>query len=609
MARRLLTAATAATMLVTGVAGCGIPDETGVQVSGPGPAQKYGAVDGIGSQPPDRLDSLDDPKQFVSNFLEAAAGETSGAYGRVTAFIAPNQRGAMREKQGSDVAINVVRPIEETPRSEEQQESGSYLVTIRVQQVGVLRADGTLAPPVATESSYTFRVGRDRSGANETPSQGLHLLEAPPALLMSTQALKTYYQQQTIYFWNADRSALVPDMRYLPLALPRQGRANTVLDWLTGGPADWLTAAALRLPEGTDSIGNVLQNGARIEVNLSTLAGPDEEAELNRLAIQLAWSLQDLSNEIELKIRNQSRRMIDAYAYRNENKAYDLLGKPQRFCVYDGAVHGLLEPGSTIASVPIAAASNRNVVSAALNRGGAGVLAALVTRTGDDRRRLSTGTGSHLVQDFVQGAETYGAMSRPVWLKGTDSAQPVGLIVADGKLYRFGTDAKLTEVKVPNAPSDVSAVGVSLDGHRIAFIAGGGLYVAALTVDNGVTTPGPARRLVTSLGELSAVEWSGESSLVVAGVRGRPVIYEITVDGALELTFENDTEARVTHLATYPDNPVERPSVGRVMYEANSIARAERFSAFERIGPDQVADRSTPAATGARNPTAPFFFY
>ncbi|MGW0432920.1 LpqB family beta-propeller domain-containing protein [Micromonospora sp. NPDC003197] len=607
MTRRLLTAATAATILVTGVAGCGIPDETGVQISGPGPAQKYGADAAIGGQPPDRLDSLDDSKQFVSNLLAAAAGETSGAYGRVAAFIVPNQRGAMKEKQGSDVAINVVRPIEETPRSEEQQD-GINLVTIRVQQVGVLRADGTLTAPVATETSYTFRVGRDR-WSGETASQGLYLLDPPPALLMSTQALKTYYQQQTIYFWNADRTALVPDLRYLPLALPRQGRANTVLDWLTGGPADWLTAAALRLPEGTDSIGNVLQNGDRIEVNLSTLAGPDEEAELHRLAVQLAWSLQDLSNEIELKIRNQSREMIDVPAYREENKAYQLDGNALRFCVYDDSVHALLDSGTSAASVPIAEESNRNVVSAALNRGGAGVLAALVTKTGNDRRRLSTGTGKDLVQTFAQSPETYETMSRPVWLKGTEPGQSVGLVVADGTLYRFGTDAKLTEVRVPNAPADVSAVGASLDGHRIAFIAGGDLYVAAMTVDNGIATPGPARRLVTSLGELSAVEWSGENSLVVAGVRSRPAIYEITVDGALELTFDNDTETRVTHLATYPNNPVVPPSLGRVMYEANSIARADRFSTFERIGPDQVADRSTGSPTGSHNPSAPFFFY
>ncbi|GAB3139274.1 hypothetical protein GCM10027290_08200 [Micromonospora sonneratiae] len=611
MNRRLLAAATAATLLATGVAGCGIPDESGVQVDGPGPAQKYGSVDGSSIKPPERLDSGDDAKQLVTNFLEAAAGETSGAYSRVTNFVEPSQRGKIREKPGSDVVINVVRLVGDTPQSSYDLKTDTTEVTIRVQQVGLLRADGTLTPPVATESSYRFTIGRAQRGAGEVPAaRGLYLLNVPQVLLMSTKALKTYYQAQTIYFWNADRSALVPDMRYLPLVLPRQGRANKVLDWLTNGPSDWLTSAVLRLPEGTNSIGNVLQNGDRIEVNLSSLAGPNEETELDRLAVQLAWSLRDLNGELELKIRNQTRKTIDdTGAYLLQNPLYRLADRPTRYCISGGAVHPLVGADTATGSMPVVPEFNRNVVSAAFSRDDDGVLAALVTKVGDERRLL-TGTGSDVVRTFAEGAQTYRSMSRPVWLKSGDAERPVGLVVADGKLYRFGDNADLTEVRVPNATGKVTAVAAALDGHRIAFIAGGALFVAALAVDNGVVTPGPARRLVTSLGELTSVDWSKENSITLAGVKDRSAIYEITVDGALELELAADTGAQVTNISTYPDNPqVPSPAV-RFMYEANSAAWEARYSVIEQIGQDQVGSKASPStSSGTTSCTAPFFSY
>jgi hypothetical protein len=487
----------------------------------------------------------------------------------------------------------------------------------------VLRSDGILAPPVATETKYTFVVGKGEAGAgNEAkPSGGLYVLTPPSVLLMSTLALKTYYHDQSIYFWNADHSALVPDLRYLPVVVPGQRRATEVLGWLTGGPAEWLASTAVRLPDDTEKIGTVPQTGDRLEVNLSALPGPDEKAELDWLAAQLAWSLPGQHGELELKIRNQSRKIIQVDDFLKSNALYDQTADPQRFCVYAGAVHPVVDAGETAAPTPIAPELNRNVVSAALGRGGGGVgvLAALVTRASDGRLRLQTGTGTDLVSGLKPGPRTYASMSRPVWLKAGDPNRPIGLVVADGRLYRFrADDPRLSEVVLPNATGAVTSVSAALDGNRIAFIAGGGVYVAALTVDGGtgienpVVTAGPARRLSISPRDPSALDWSDQNRMVVAGIdpdSNRTAIYEESVDGGLETMYDPDTGARVTQLSAYPTNPI-RSTSERVMYEANKVSWSQQYSVFDKVSRERVAATpGVPISGETGNPTAPVFFY
>ena len=617
--RRPLVAAIAAVSLLVGLAACGIPDETDVRVDGQVRSSDYGATYGSGKAPPKRLDSGEDAQQFAIDFLEAAAGESNGVYERVKEYIVPSRQGELKEKQGSEVAINVVRLVEDTPRVEVHDDDTAQVV-IPVQQVGVLRSDGTLGPPVATETQYSFRIGKSEAAIGDAKAgAGLYVLNPPPVLLMSTDALKNYYHDQTIYFWNADHTALVPDLRYLPLAVPNERRATEVLGWLIDGPADWLASTAVRLPDGTEQIGTAPRTGDRLEVNLAALPGPNEQAELDRLATQLAWSLYpDLKGELELKIRQQSRTIVNVDDVRQHQPVYQQSEDPQLFCVYGGAVHPLLDTGVPVAPTPLAPEVNRKVVSAALSRGGKGVLAALVTSAENGRFRLETGVGTGVVHDLVQSAQTYASMGRPVWLKTHDSAPRRGLVVADGRLYQFGTDPDrehklmLTPVALPNAAGPVASVGAALDGNRIAFVAGDAVYVAGLAVDGGAATAGPARRLTISLSNPGSVDWSNENRIVVSGTdpdSNRTAIFEVSVDGAVEASYKGDTGARVTQLSAYPDNVIRSTST-RFMYEANKVSWVQQYGTTNRIGREQLGDvPPTSPPGGSGNPTAPFFFY
>jgi hypothetical protein len=593
--RRLLAAAAAAVLLAP-VAGCGIPTETEVHVEGSVPTPLAGAGDGSGSEPPGRLAS-EDPGQFVLNYLQAAAGETTGAYDRVKRFIVEDDRAELRERQGDDVAVTVVRVADEVPPYVDDGD-GNSRVTVAVQQVGVLRPDGVLDPPVpGGPDHYTFTVGRVSSGTGKA-QPGLYLLHPPDALLMSTEALRLYYLNWPVYFWSVDRTTLIADRRYLPVAVPAARRATEVIGWLTGGPADWLRRTARPLPEGSKVTGNVVQAENRLEVPLSGPGGSlDDESELELLATQIAWSLPELQGQLELRVRNQSRKVVDAAERRRTVLAGAFDDVPQRFCVYQGQVWSLSGPDQPAPAVPIAPEANRSVLAAGLARSGRNVAAALVSPVGD-RRRLLAGIGAGLVGGLAASTGTYASMGRPVWLRGSDPAGPVGLVVADGKLYRFDTAARLSPVSLPDVPGPVVAVAAALDGRRIAVVAGGSLYVAGLILDDGAVALGPARRLPIPVTSPTAVDWIGAESLLVAGegTGRRTVIQGVSVDGVPEKDALWQTGAPVTQLAAYPR--------GWVMFEAGGVSWSDRTV----IRPDQLGGLAGPAA-GTGRPTAPFFLH
>nr|WP_030490845.1 LpqB family beta-propeller domain-containing protein [Micromonospora chokoriensis] len=587
-------------------AGCGIPAASDVRVDGKGGAATEAGVISRGSEPPTRTASGSVNEAFVRNFLSAAAGEPDRAYERVKGFIAPEDKIRLQDKKGSEVALNVVRLREAiyTLNSD-----STTTVKITVQQIGVLRANGTLAPPVATETEYEFglRSASFNGGLNDERA-GLYVINPPNVLLLSEIALRQYYQDETIYFWSSDRTRLVPDQRYRPQAVPDERRVNEVVKWLVGGPSDWLRPGVVGLPDRTEMINNATGGNGRWEVNLDM--SDDDQNGIDQLITQIAWSLGDLPGQLELKIRNNPQPVVDLSERRNSRELYPNTASPQRFGVYDGVIHPLDFDGEPSGTVPLTSEANRNVVSASLGLAkDRRILAAMVvTGTGKNRYRLAVGTGADPISVLSRSGTEYSAISRPVWLRTVDSRPGRGLVVADGQLYRFDEMARMYPVPLNLPSADVTAVAAGLDGQRVALVVGGRLYVAAVNLDGGGVSIGPPRQLVTSLTGLTAVDWGREDQLVVAGSAGQPAIYEISVDGALETPLRTDLGAKVSHLTAYPTNRSVRVPSGAYMYEANGVAY--RSSPFERIEPARVRDIApVPAGIRPSNPSAPFFLY
>lgn len=587
-------------------AGCGIPAASDVRVEGKGGAATESGVIPRGSEPPTRTASGSVNEAFVRNFLSAAAGEPDRAYERVKAYVAPEDKTRLQDKKGSEVALNVVRLREAVYTLNSD---STTTVKITLQQIGVLRPNGTLAPPVATETEYEFGIrSAALNGAANDERAGLYIINPPNVLLLSDVALRQYYQDETIYFWSSDRTRLVPDQRYRPQAVPDERRVNEVVKWLVGGPSDWLRPGVVGLPDRTELINNATGGNGRWEVNLDM--SDDDRNGIDQLITQIAWSLGDLPGELELKIRNISQPVVDLAERRETQELYPHIASPQRFGVYDGVVHPLDFEGEPSGAVPLTPDANRNVVSATLGLAkDQRILAAMVvTGGGKNRYRLAVGTGVAPVSVISRSTTEFSSMSRPVWLRTVDTRPGRGLVVADGQLYRFDETARMYPVPLNLPSSDVTAVSAGLDGQRVALISGGRLYVAAVNLDGGGVSIGPPRQLVTSLTGLTAVDWGSEDQLVVAGSVGQPAIYEISVDGVLETPLRTDLGAKVNHLTAYPTNRSVRVPSGAYMYEANGVAY--RSSPFERIKPDRVRDIApVPAGVRPSNPTAPFFLY
>jgi hypothetical protein len=462
--------------------------------------------------------------------------------------------------------------------------------------------------PERTEKVYKFMIGPAPTGS----ADGLWVLSPPPALLMDVEALGNYYEEHTIYFWNLDGDALVPDLRYLPRAVPMERRATQVLGWLVGGPSDWLENGVDRLPDGTGVVGNVPapKEGGRLEVNLSVKAGELEtDADLKKLFKQIIWSLQTnplLGDELELKIQNQSKMTQVAADYLRDNLIYQISGPPARYGVLAGSLYPLVGSGEgQPLPVPISAEANRDIVSAGLSRNGDQISAALVTKNGKSFR-LRVGAGLGVVDTFLADSASYTSMGRPVWLKDTLDDGPTGLVVADGRLWEFGDDdAALKQVSLAGVSGEVTGVGASLDGRRIALIAGGQLYVAVVRPVDGTLTVDPARPIATSLKALSAVDWFGEHSLAVAGLQadGRAAIVRLSVDGAGESPQVTGVGSPITELAAYPYD-LGRPASAPLLYESNQVAYAGT-----RITRNEVSFGPGTPPPGTAAPTAPFYLY
>ncbi|MFI7212088.1 LpqB family beta-propeller domain-containing protein [Micromonospora maritima] len=598
MRRRLVAVLLAGVLLPAGLVGCGIPAETDVQVDGSVPAAEAGSLNGSPAPPPAPGDA-DEPVPFIENYLRAAAaGERDQAYTRARSFLAEEARDLLPGKpQTSEVELTVVR-LRAKPESTPANPQGIFTVTIKVQQVGVLRADGTLGPPGATETEYPFQLRR--AGPTGT---GLLITELPNVLLTTDTALREYYRSRTVYFWNSDLTRLVPDLRYLPSSVPAERRVTEVVKWLADGPSDWLSPGVTGLPDGTRPINNATGQDSQWEVNL-TMPGANEER-LARLGTQLAWSLPELTGQLDLKIQNQKRFSVDLQRERATRPAYPRGAPPTRFSVYDAAIHPLAIGDERREPVPLPAAQNRNVVSAALARADDQMLAALVV-TGSGRQRLKVGTGPSPVAVFTVGPDSFRSMSRPTWLRSLAKGRPAGLVAADGKLYRFDGTARTSLVPL-NVSGNVTAVAGSLDGHRIALVSGGVVYVAPVNVEGGVVTLGQPRPLPTQLTGVTAVDWITENELVIAGndPDRRSAIHQLTVDGAWEPPLASEIGAPVSQLAAYPGGGDSGLPALSFMFETNG--GAWRNNPIDFVTPEQVLD--VPAGGRSANPTAPFFLY
>lgn len=597
MRRAPLIVALTAGLVLTG---CGIPDNTEVEPLRPGPSTGVFAGDDREPSRSTRADTLD-RAQFVRNYLEAAAGDFDGATERVKQFLSPDLTDAFKPTTG----IKVLRLIEEPLI-----EPGNDTVRLSAQDVGTLRADGVLLPGFGQTVPYDLTVGEVEG------QQGLFVTKTEPVLLLSNEALEEFYEQRTIYFWNSDHTGLVPDLRYMPLSVPREQEPNEVIDWLITGPSPLLADVVDGLRDGTKAIGNVpaISNDT-LQISLSGEAvKPEDPGALDRLQKQLRWSLRsNLPAALELTVEHQfERKKYTGADYLTSNPAYRQIADAERFAVYNGQIRRLARSYNPVLPVPVVAPeANKGVRSAALSTSGTRSWAALVVNEARGRQALQVGAADPGERATLRRIALPGPVSRPAWAKslGGEDARTTGLVSAAGKLYWFSAEGATSgEVAWPSGPRGITAVAVAPDGHRVAVLARGTLYVAALNRTEDGARLTAARAIKTQLTALTAVDWSSEGMLVVAGKRpasNRVAIMEVSVDGATQTDRLSDLgSSEVSHLAALPANPARGEESGAIAYVLGGVAYDEVNP--DKIGVDDLAEQVTDPPGGVL-PTNPFF--
>jgi hypothetical protein len=601
MVRRTLTGVTVVVLLLSG---CGIPDNSDVSVVGPGPSTATSSGGG-GLRSRITRDSTNDRNEFVNNYLSAAAGDYDSAVERVKQFLAPDSR----EGFNPAAAPRVIRVT-----GEYVVEPGRDAVEIPYQMLGTLGKNGLVEPSAEPETG-TYELQLD-----EVVGEGIYVRQAPPYLLLSDKALDSFYDERTIYFWNTERTGLVPDIRYLLSDVPIEQEPTIILNWLIGGPAQWLQDAVEPLPEGTKLESKVPAiRDDRLEIKLSAQAVPTEGADeaMERLRKQIQWSLRTrLPEFLDLVVGHQEARSYSGEDFLNSNPAARLASTPERFVIYDRTVRRLVEatPPSSDQVPGLAPEANKDVSRAALGTSRTHVFAALVTGTGKNER-LRVGNASLGAQAKLNEIPGLPAgLGYPVWAiipaEGAEGA--FGLIIAGGRLWRFRAQGGLAQEVSWSSPSGaITAITVAPDGRRVALVVGGRLYRAVLNVSGNGMALTALQQIFTPFSLVTAVDFSSEGWLAVAGVLPvdqRISITYLSIDAALQDSELEDMgkEDRVTYLTTYPANPSTRLNkVGTVLYSTGP-------NAWEALSsPVQILAKELAGPTGEPRPDvvpqAPFY--
>jgi hypothetical protein len=318
---------------------------------------------------------------------------------------------------------------------------------------------------------------------------------------------------------------------------------------------------------------------------------------------------------LELNIQHQPTQTYGGTDYLAANASYRAVDQPQRFVVYDGQVRRLSRSYRSSDPVPVVQpAANRSVEMAAFGASATRDYAALVVKESKGTQTLRAGSAATGEVATLGRRRLPNPIGRPVWAVSPPVGKAdvtVGLIPAGGRLYSFAPDGSSAAVVAwPGGPGNITTVSVAPDARRIALIAGGRLYLATISNDDGIQLSPPVP-IQTEMTDLTGVDWSGEGMLVVSGTKaasGRSAIMDVSIDGASQTDRLADLgEARVTYLVAAPASPTGNEEVGvPVAYTLGGSAAYDESS----VNKLEVKDLAQPVANpkaGVPSPTAPAF--
>jgi hypothetical protein len=624
--RRTRWAVALSAAVVLAVSACGVPTSGPPISDGPPPAG--GGSDNGGIDPPPGPDvessSADD---FVNDYLAAPAGATEqdGQVAAARAYMTGAAASTWVKPNTSD-PVRVLRQIggwaSDTTRTASDgttitDVTGTFeVVGGFVVSTGVLEPATSGASPSRATERLTFSVGDSDDGSGR-----FRLTDrVPPGLIMSERALQRWFAPHPVYFWDPNRQALIPDIRYVPSVLTQIAQATWIVKWVLGSPSDWISGAtqplvnAYLLPPTVSVTG-----GGTYVVNLSTSAHALDNPAL--LAYQLRWSLGTLTvgagtqapMPVEIQIEGQTQVTSSDDSYREHvanlepSRSSD---EARAYAIADGgrAVAVTINP-ATEALTPVPVAGGPRVLNSQKNLGvilaavdGSASAAALVRADNTGQSLWIRRTGGRAASDFVEvKGLPHGTMSRPQFV-----SQPAGgvVVAVNGQLKLVDFQNRVHSIQLPSGISTVSAFSIAPDAHRIAFVSGGKLYFSVIAGgDTPTMTAAQPIVIGPSLATATGVAWSSAYQLVVGGRAGAiGKIAELHIDGSLDPNPFTREYGQVTiaQVAAYSYDPIQQPGFDEIMVQ-------EVTSKGATVIAGRTAQRTDGAAGRTVALTAPFF--
>ncbi len=541
-----------AVVLMLGLTACGISAQSDPVDEGDAVVGGSTVTDTDMRPPPDPNSAVSN-EDLVRDFLMAAAGGGASANDQVKKYLTQNALDRWRAPdQADNPPLTIVRIVGgpttgvavglRTP------------VTVDLQVVGQMTDQGRVDELAdLTQSRVTFWVVRDEQ--NQTNRRIDEIGGAPPGLLLSDEALTNFYRIQPVYFWDQGYTTLVPDPRYLPLTIKPDQRARRLLDWLAAGPSALLVGGVQRLPAGTTVTDNVVtRDDGKLQVKLSAqAAGGGDPNVLRRLLFELQWTLSVNGSTPRLELYIDDKLVTvpaSDVEFFDQNHSYSYKGPAQRFNITQERKVVALPVGIPAAPV-ISAPENADVYLAAV--GNDQKIAAYVRIDGAGRRYLQIvrdGAPGH-VDAHVPRSDSLG---RPAFVPGLPDVVLIPTGGPDGRLMAVSAKDG-TYTNVTRNIAGVTSATVSPDGRRIAFVADDQAYVSSLIVANNTVTVGSnARPILAGQLAASAITWTSESWLYVAGTAGgAPAMWKVTADGVVAQNLSaNMGGLEVRDLVAYP---------------------------------------------------------
>jgi hypothetical protein len=400
-----------------------------------------------------------------------------------------------------------------------------------------------------------------------------------PGALVRESEFGSAFRAVTLYFAALDDGAgqaaggevLIPEQRFMDGSVPQETLATPIVRRLLQGPSPWLAPVTRNpLPKNTGLRSNVTFQDFDVVVDLSPDVESAKPADLNAFAAEVAWSLRPyFSGNLRLQVNGRPliASGVDAVQGSEQWMRYNPTAEPVGSLYYTskGALRRFAEGGDVGPDPQLGGrVAQSGVVSAALSTDGVGL--ALVKQASGGRQTLWIGGAEGGLRPTISGR----TISRPSWGHGRDAV----FVAVDGMLYQVDQEARALQVAFPQHRSfgPIRAIRLSLDGARIALIAGDGpaarAYVGLLQppTDGPVPVLRDLRPVLGPIGRMQDIGWSGPTVVMVGGqgADGTALVHEMSVDGAMT------TESPRTGLRTAALAIAATPSSGAVPFVASA---------------------------------------